>query len=60
VGAAACTHCHRGIAASFAKTLINQLNQNKQYDQVEAEMEKYLESFPEDDRMREMLAIAKQ
>jgi predicted Zn-dependent protease len=42
------------------KTLIYQLIQDKQYDRVEAEMEKYLQVFPEDDRMREMLAIAKQ
>jgi len=42
------------------KTLIYQLIEDKQYDQVEAEMEKYLQMFPEDDRMREMLAIAKQ
>ncbi|HEY1904300.1 MAG TPA: tetratricopeptide repeat protein [Terracidiphilus sp.] len=42
------------------KTLIYQLIQDKQYDQVEAEMEKYLQIFPEDDQMREMLAIAKQ
>lgn len=42
------------------KTLIYQLIQDKEYDQVEAEMEKYLQMFPEDDRMREMLAIAKQ
>jgi hypothetical protein len=42
------------------KTLIYQLIQNKQYDRVEVEMEKYLQLFPEDDRMREMLAIAKQ
>jgi tetratricopeptide (TPR) repeat protein len=42
------------------KTLIYQLIQDKQYDQVEAEMETYLQIFPEDDRMREMLAIAKQ
>jgi Flp pilus assembly protein TadD len=42
------------------KTLIYQLIQDKQYDQVEAEMEKYLQIFPEDDSMREMLAIAKQ
>jgi tetratricopeptide (TPR) repeat protein len=42
------------------KTLIYQLIQDKQYEQVEAEMTKYLEIFPEDDRMREMLAIAKQ
>jgi len=42
------------------KTLIYQLIQAKQYDQVEAEMEKYLQIFPEDDRMREMLAIARQ
>jgi Tetratricopeptide repeat len=42
------------------KTLIYQLIQDKQYDQVEAEMEKYLQIFPEDDRMREMLAIARQ
>jgi hypothetical protein len=41
------------------KTLIYQLVQDKQYDQVEAEGEKYLQMFPEDDRMREMLAIAK-
>jgi tetratricopeptide (TPR) repeat protein len=42
------------------KTLIYQLIQDKQYEQVEAEMEKYLQIFPEDDRMREMLAIVKQ
>jgi len=42
------------------KTLIYQLVQDKQYDQVEAEIEKYLQIFPEDDRMREMLAIVKQ
>jgi Flp pilus assembly protein TadD len=42
------------------KTLIYQLVQDKQYDQVEAEMEKYLQVFPEDDHMREMLAIATQ
>ena len=42
------------------KTLIYQLVQDKQYDQVEAEMEKYLQVFPEDDHMRAMLAIAKQ
>jgi tetratricopeptide (TPR) repeat protein len=46
--------------SSIRKTLIYQLIQDKQYDQVEAEMEKYLQIFPEDDRMREMLAIAKQ
>jgi hypothetical protein len=42
------------------KTLIYELIQDKQYDQAEAEMEKYLQIFPEDDRMRQMLAIAKQ
>jgi Tetratricopeptide repeat len=42
------------------KGLIYQLVQDKQYDQVEPEIEKYLEIFPEDDRMREMLAIVKQ
>ncbi|MGB6193346.1 MAG: tetratricopeptide repeat protein, partial [Terracidiphilus sp.] len=42
------------------KTLIYQLIQAKQYDQVEAEMEIYLQMFPEDGRMREMLAIARQ
>ena len=42
------------------KTLIYQLIQDKLYDQVEAEMEKYLQVFPEDDRMRQMLAIARQ
>jgi tetratricopeptide (TPR) repeat protein len=46
--------------AGVRKTLIYQLVQDKQYDQVEAEMERYLQIFPEDDRMREMLAIAKQ
>ena len=45
---------------SIRKTLIYQLIQDKQYDQVEAEMEKYLQIFPEDDGMRKMLAIAKQ
>jgi hypothetical protein len=42
------------------KTLIYQLVQAKQYDRAEAEIEKYLEIFPEDDRMREMLVIVKQ
>jgi Tetratricopeptide repeat len=42
------------------KTLIYQLIQDKRYDEVEAEMKKYLQMFPEDDRMREMLAIAEQ
>jgi tetratricopeptide (TPR) repeat protein len=42
------------------KTLIYQLIQDKQYDQVEAEMEKYLQIFPEDDQFRKMLAIARQ
>jgi len=41
------------------KMLVYQLHQDKQYDQVNAEMEKHLELFPEDDRMREMLAIAR-
>jgi hypothetical protein len=42
------------------KTLIYQLIQDKQYDQAEAEMEKYLQTFPEDDQMRKMLAVVKQ
>jgi tetratricopeptide (TPR) repeat protein len=42
------------------KTLIYELVEDKQYEEVEAEMEKYLQLFPEDDRMRQMLAIAKQ
>jgi hypothetical protein len=42
------------------KTLIYELIQDKQYDQVEAEIEKYLQLYPEDDRMREMLAIVRQ
>lgn len=42
------------------KTLIYELIQDKQYDQVAAEMEKYLQVFPDDDRMREMLDLAKQ
>jgi Flp pilus assembly protein TadD len=42
------------------KTLIYQLIQDKQYEQAETEMERYLQVFPEDDRMRQMLAIAKQ
>ncbi|HEY6489346.1 MAG: tetratricopeptide repeat protein [Terracidiphilus sp.] len=42
------------------KTLIYQLIEDRQYDQVEAEMERYLQVFPEDDRMREMLAMTKQ
>jgi tetratricopeptide (TPR) repeat protein len=46
--------------SGIRKTLIYQLIQDKRYDQAEAEMEKYLQIFPEDDRMREMLAIAKQ
>jgi len=45
---------------AIRKTLLYQLIQDKQYDQVEAEMEKYLQLFPEDDRMRQMLALAKQ
>jgi len=46
--------------AGIRKTLIYQLVQDKQYDQVKAEMERYLELFPEDDHIGEMLAIAKQ
>ncbi len=42
------------------KTLIYQLIQGKQYEQAQAEMEKYLQLFPEDDQMRQMLAIVKQ
>jgi tetratricopeptide (TPR) repeat protein len=42
------------------KTLIYMLIEDKQYDQVEAEMEEYLKMFPEDDLMRKMLAIARQ
>ena len=42
------------------KTLIYQLVQDKQYVQVEAEIGKYLQIFPEDDRMREMVAVLKQ
>ncbi|HLY43641.1 MAG TPA: hypothetical protein VKR52_20675 [Terracidiphilus sp.] len=42
------------------KTLIYQLIQDKEYDKAEAEMEKYLQLFPEDDRMRQMLAIVRQ
>ena len=42
------------------KKLIYELIQEKQYDQAEAEMEEYLQLFPEDDLMRKMLAIARQ
>lgn len=42
------------------KTLIYELIQAKQYNQVEPEIEQYLQLFPEDDRMREMLTIARQ
>ncbi|MGB6688724.1 MAG: hypothetical protein WBE76_12875 [Terracidiphilus sp.] len=42
------------------KKLIYEFIQGKQYDQAEAEMEKYLQLFPEDDLMRKMLAIARQ
>jgi tetratricopeptide (TPR) repeat protein len=42
------------------KKLIYELIQDKQYDQAEAEMEKYLQVFPEDDLMRKMLAVARQ
>jgi tetratricopeptide (TPR) repeat protein len=42
------------------KTLIYRLIQDKQYDQVKAETEEYLQLFPEDDLMRKMLAIATQ
>ena len=46
--------------APIRKTLIYRLIQDKQYEQAETEMEKYLQVFPEDDGMRKMLAIAKQ
>jgi tetratricopeptide (TPR) repeat protein len=42
------------------KTLIYQLLQDKQHDQVVVETEKYLQVFPEDDRMRQMLATVRQ
>ena len=45
---------------AIRKTLIYQLIQDKQYEQAQAEMEKYLQLFPEDDQMRQMLAIVKQ
>ncbi|HEY1802943.1 MAG TPA: hypothetical protein VGG45_00540 [Terracidiphilus sp.] len=46
--------------AGIRKTLIYRLVEDKQYDKAEAEMENYLQVFPEDDAMRKMLAIARQ
>lgn len=46
--------------SGIRKTLIYQLIQDKRYEQAETEMEKYLQIFPEDDQMRQMLAIARQ
>jgi Flp pilus assembly protein TadD len=46
--------------AALQKALVLRLIDAKQYPEAEAAMEKYLESFPEDEFMRKMLAIARQ
>jgi hypothetical protein len=46
--------------ASVRKTLILRMIAAKQYEEAQAQMEKYLEDFPQDDFMRKMLAIAKE
>jgi hypothetical protein len=45
--------------APLQKALVSYLIGAKDYPEAEAAMEKYLESFPEDEFMRKMLAIAK-
>ena len=44
---------------SLQKTLILRLINAKEYPEAQTDMERYVEEFPEDDRMREMLSIAK-
>jgi len=46
--------------APMQKTLVLRLINAKQYPEAEAAMEKYVQTFPEDDLMRKMLAIARQ
>jgi len=50
------------LSAGFCalqKALVLRLINAKEYPQAEADMEKYVEEFPEDDFMRKMLSIAK-
>ena len=44
---------------ALQKALVLRLINAKEYPQAEADMEKYVEEFPEDDFMRKMLSIAK-
>ncbi|WP_263355966.1 hypothetical protein [Acidicapsa ligni] len=46
--------------ATPRKALVLRLINARQYEEAQAQMEKYLEDFPQDDFMRKMLAIAKQ
>lgn len=46
-------------AAPIQKTLILRLINGKRYDEAQAAMERYLQTFPEDDGMRKMLAMVK-
>lgn len=46
--------------SGIRKMMIYRLIQDKEYGQVEAEIENYLQIFPEDDLMRKMLTIARQ
>jgi len=48
------------FVAPLQKTLVTRLISGKRYDEAQAAMERYLQSFPEDDFMRRMLAIAKE
>ena len=48
------------FVAGLQKTLIFRLIHGKHYDEAEAAMQRYLDTFPEDDFMRKMLAMAKQ
>ena len=47
------------FVASVRKALIFRLIEAKRYDEATTAMERYVEIFPEDDSMRQMLAIAK-
>lgn len=46
--------------AAIQKTLILRLINGKRYDEAQTTLERYLETFPEDDGMRRMLAMVKQ
>ncbi len=48
------------FTAPLQKTLVFRFISGKHYDEAEAAMGKYLQTFPEDDFMRKMLAMAKQ